>query len=143
MISDGSNLSEFFAYPDMKMHLPTLPQVVLASLLMASAGCATVPPFVSPTGRPVLLGFLMNGHTAKTEVLWKLGQPSGTFAAEEILTYRLGFESKNKGYRVVARATGASPWSSWQGAKYSLVLVFDNQGVLQKHSLVNINKSDP
>lgn len=110
--------------------------VVLAMFL---AGCATAPPI----DRSDLLGFLVDGSTAKTEVLSKLGLPSATFAEEEIFTYRLEYESKSKGYWVVGRETDASPWPIWSRANHSLVLVFNNQGVLEKHSLVNIKGINP
>ena len=109
------------------------------ALAMLLSGCATVPPL----GRSDLMNFLVDGNTAKAEVFSKLGRPSGTFAAEEIFTYRLGFDSKSKGYWVVGRETDTSPWPVWKCAKYSLVLVFNNQGVLEKHSLVDIRGIDP
>ena len=114
---------------------------VMASLILALllAGCATMPPL----GRPDLLDFLVDGNTPKAEVIRKLGRPSGTFEADEIFTYRLGFESKSKGYYVVERETDASPWPVWKCAKYSLVLVFNDRSILQTHSLVNIKVTGP
>ncbi len=62
-----------------------------------------------------------------------LGQPSGTFEQEKILTYRVGHHEK-QGYYVV----NLDQWSPWQLACYSLVLLFDDKGVLQKHKLVDV-----
>ncbi len=124
------------AHGDAGERMKAIASVVLALLV---AGCAAAPPI----DRSDLLGFLVDGNTAKTEVLSKLGRPSGTFAAEGIFTYRIEFESKSKGYWVVGRETDASPWPIWERANYSLVLVFNNQGVLEKHSLVNIKGINP
>ena len=41
----------------------------------------------------------------RTEAIITLGQPTGRFEAEKILTFRLGFEPRNNGYYVVERET--------------------------------------
>jgi hypothetical protein len=99
-------------------------------------GCATAPPL---KGRSDLLVFLTDEKTTRQEVIVALGQPSGRFESERIVTYRLGYEPKNNGYYVVEREAGPSGWPTWLRAKYSLVLVFDDAGVLRKHSLVEVN----
>ena len=103
----------------------------------ALAGCATPPPL---KGSPDLLNFLSDGKTAREEVIITLGQPSGRFEAEKILTYRLGYEPQNKGYAVVEREATGCGWPTWMAAKFSLVLVFDDAGILRKHSLVKVNQ---
>jgi hypothetical protein len=115
------------------MKTPILALVLSAAFL---AGCATTPPL---KGRADLLNFLADGTTTKPEAIVQLGQPSGRFEGEKILTYRLGFEPVPKGYYVVERETGPSGWPTWLHAKYSLVLVFDDAGVLRRHSLVEVN----
>ncbi len=107
--------------------------VLISGLLV---GCATTAPL---KGRADLLDFLLDGKTAREEVVLKLGQPSGKLEREDILTYRLGFEPKNKGFYVVEREAQPSGWPTWLLAKYSLVLVFDEAGVLRRHSLVEVN----
>lgn len=112
-----------------------LPFAVVLSLL---TGCATTE---SLRGRADLLDFLADGKTTREEVVLKLGQPSAQFQHENILTYRLNIEPKNHGYYVVGReAPTEFGWSTWSGVKYSLVLVFDEAGVLRKHSLVEVNR---
>ena len=69
--------------------------------------------------------------------MMNLGQPSARFEAERILTYQLAVPPKSEAYYVVERRTYPSGWPNL--AKYSLVLVFDEQGVLQKHSKVEVN----
>jgi len=100
------------------------------------AGCATSQPL---KGNANLPDFLADGKTSRAEVALKLGQPSGRFERENILTYRLGFEPKNKGHFVVEREARPEGWPTWLHARYSLVLVFDDNGVLRKHSLVEVN----
>jgi len=116
------------------MNTKTAITFLLAVLL---AGCATSAP---PKGRPDLLDFLVDGQSTRTEILTTLGQPAGRFEADHVITYRLGCEPKNRGYYVVEREARLSGWPTWTQAKFSLVLVFDPSGVLQKHSLVKVNK---
>jgi len=106
---------------------------------MALAGCANTPP-PPLKGSPDLLSFLSDGKSSRTEVITTLGQPSGQFESEKILTYRLGFEPRNNGYYVVERELVASGWPTWTDAKFSLVLIFDDAGILRRHSLVKVNK---
>jgi hypothetical protein len=49
--------------------------------------------------------FLSDGKTTRTEAIITLGQPTGRFEAEKILTFRLGFEPRNNGYFVVERSS--------------------------------------
>lgn len=99
-------------------------------------GCATTP----LQGRADLLNFLVEGQTKRANVILTLGQPSARFESDKVLTYRLGYEPKNHGYYVVERERPTeSGWPTWLRAKYSLVLVFDESGVLFKHSLVEVN----
>lgn len=100
--------------------------LALAGLL---AGCVTTPQLAAD---PRLLDFLQDGQTAKDTVILKLGQPSATLESGHILTYRLGQEKK-RGYYL--REAGAT---NWLELKYSLVLVFDARGVLERHSLVEV-----
>jgi len=105
-------------------------------LVLTLGACAAAP----LKGNATLLDFLMDGKTSRAEVLTTLGQPSGRFENDQILTYRLGFEAKNSGYYVVEREVmPTATWPTWMQAKYSLVLVFDDTGVLSKHSLVKVN----
>ena len=106
------------------------------TIMLLVVGCAAT----SLKGNPDLLAFLIDGRTTRAEVLNTLGEPSGHFEKDRILTYRLGFEPENKGYYVVEREIWRySDWPTWLQAKYSLVLEFDNAGVLQRQSLVRVN----
>lgn len=61
-----------------------LHSVGLAIVLLLN-GCATAPPL---RGHADLLNFITDGKTTKGEVLNSLGQPSGQFESEKILSYR-------------------------------------------------------
>jgi hypothetical protein len=104
-------------------------------LIVWLTGCTTTP----VKGRADLLAFLVDGTTTRETVLLQLGQPSGRFEHEKILTYRLGYEEKTKHYWLVERENSPTGWPTWLAARFSLVLVFDEQGVLRKHSLVEVN----
>jgi hypothetical protein len=107
------------------------PHLFLAVLLLGFAtGCGT--PTI-PGASHDLLGFLQIGQTTREAVLLKLGQPSAMLEQEKILTYRIG-EDKKQGYYLIS-PKAALPW---QAVRYSLVLVFDGSGVLQRQSLVPV-----
>jgi len=105
-----------------------IPSVLLLcfyfSLVM---GCATTTPF----SNKILLDFLEDGKTSKELVFLKLGQPTGTFIGERIITYKVGGDKEN-GFFILDRAVG------WTDSKYSLVLVFDDNLILHQHSLVQV-----
>ncbi len=112
----------------LKQYFPTM---VLAVGLLG-AGCTT-PNSTNPFhADPQLLAFIVDGQTTKEAVLLKLGQPSATLESEKYLTYRLGFDKK-EGYFLIERGP-----LGWYGVKYNLVLVFDAQGVVSRHSLVEV-----
>lgn len=96
-----------------------------AGACLLAAGCAT-----TPIGQSGLLDFLEPGRTTREQVFLTLGEPSATYQAEEILTYRLGRD--DGGYFLVDKRPG------FPGVMYSLVLAFDEAGLLRRHSLVTI-----
>ena len=101
----------------------------IASILISSivSGCMGS----KSIGNPALLEFITDGQTTRTETILQLGQPSANFESEKILTYRLGGNTQN-GYFI------AEPQKSWSNTNYSLVFVFNQDGILQSHSLVRI-----
>ena len=109
------------------LQVKDLKMLSILTLLMLLIGCATTGILTDKN----LLDFLEDGQTTKVAVVLKLGQPSGSFEKEKIITYKIGSDD-NKGYYLIDRPTG------WGGIKYSLVLIFDDNNVLQKHSLVQV-----
>jgi len=86
------------------------------------------------------LPFLADGKTKKIVVLSRLGRPSAEFQKGRIFTYRLQKDHKDvlrpvsqglDEFVIDRRLYGVKPM-------YSLVLIFDNDEILRRHSLVNI-----
>lgn len=101
-----------------------------AAMVFVLVSCATT---AVPGASPRLLDFLDVGRTTRRETVLKLGQPSASFESDSILTYRIGHESE-QGYYVIS----PKAMLPWQHVRYSLVLVFDNNGILEKKSIVNV-----
>lgn len=99
----------------------------ITAILLAFCSCATT----NSLSNKALLDFLEDGRTPKEMVFLKLGQPTGTYNGERIVTYKLGGD-KEKGYFLLDRVSG------WVDSKYSLVLVFDDNLILKQHSLVQV-----
>ena len=59
-----------------------------------------------------------------------LGEPSARYSPDGVVTYRL--QARPDGYRSVARSF------EWSPATHSLVLQFDESGVLLRHALVRV-----
>lgn len=93
--------------------------------MVLSVGCST-----APIGRGDLLDFLKDGASTKEDIFLQLGDPNATYEDSRILTYRLSRDEK--GWVVHGNAT------NWFGITANLVLVFDDQGVLRRHSLVQV-----
>ena len=99
--------------------------VFCASLALAGSGCATKYQQISVgSSAPEWLRLLEDGRTTESAVRAQLGEPARTFESGRVLTYRLG-----RRYRVV---------SDWDRTRFSLVLVFDADGTLERHSLLRV-----
>jgi hypothetical protein len=103
--------------------------VPVALVVVGLAACA---PRI-PGAAPDLLTFLRAGETTREEVVLKLGQPSASFEQERILTYRVGQDPKQGFFLIVPNRLD---W--WQNVRYSVVLVFDANGVLEKQRFVPV-----
>jgi hypothetical protein len=101
--------------------------ILLCFFFSLVVGCVTSTSF----SNKALLDFLEDGKTSKESVFLKLGQPTGAYNGERIITYKVGGD-KEKGYFILDRAVG------WTDSKYSLVLVFDEDLILRRHSLVQV-----
>jgi hypothetical protein len=101
--------------------------LAMAVLLAVLAGCST-----TPIGKRDLLDFLQDGKTTREDVFLRLAEPSATFESGRILTYRM---DEDEGGYTIKGAKGVK-WS----AKYSLVLSFDEKGILRRHALVRVQE---
>ena len=101
------------------------PRSAWALVLVLLGACAS-----TPFGQPDLLTFIEDGQTTREQVFLTLGEPSATYEDGRILTFRLARD--DGGYFLVEKAPG------FRSVKYSLVLAFDDAGLLRRHSLVAI-----
>jgi len=102
------------------------PVLAVATMVLLAQACATVD---KPSPDPHLLNFLREGQTKREDIALRFGPPSRTLEQERVLFYRLG--QNQKGYFI-----REARYENWAEVRHSLVLVLDEQGVLQKHSLV-------
>lgn len=109
-----------------KLHL------LLLACLWLMAGCASPDRAGKiPADERVNLDFLADHQTTKEEVIRMLGAPSRTLENERFLCYRLRRRGSGN-YSVIENA------GSWKSVHSSLVLVFNERGVLERHAMVNI-----
>jgi hypothetical protein len=108
--------------------------VVTIGLIVLFAGCATT------NGQrklePDLLAFLEDGHTVRSEVLERLGEPSSRLLRDAVICYRLHGDA-SRGFRVVPVKQVASIADD-KAVRWSLVLTFDAEGKLMRHALVGV-----
>jgi len=98
---------------------------LVACSLILLAGCAS-----TPVGRGDLLDFLTVGVSTREDVILKLGEPNSTYEDARILAYRL---SRDEGGWIILDQPHA-----WRSVRINLVVVFNDKGVLTRHSLVEV-----
>jgi len=99
-------------------------------LLSLLAGCGTVP----LRGQQGLLDFLTDGSTRREEVTTRLGEPTRCLRSGEICTYRVGHDEAGQYVKI---ESGGANWMDTDG---SVILVFDAEGVLRRHSVVRVRE---
>jgi outer membrane protein assembly factor BamE (lipoprotein component of BamABCDE complex) len=113
-------------------------RLAFGSLLGLALLLGCVPPVVPPEPQRLqqgLLAFLADGRTTREEVLLKLGTPLATFEGDRLWTYDFSWHPDGEWRRV--GVTVQSPWHyGFRPGACSLVLVFNAQGVVVRHSLV-------
>jgi hypothetical protein len=103
-----------------------------AVIVAALTACATTPP---PAGRRDLLDVVQAG-APRAEIVLRLGPPFATFEGERIMAWSIGEDAG--GYLV--SSTTRAPGGSRPFARHELVVVFDADGRVVKHSLVEVHK---
>ena len=98
---------------------------VLVGTLVLLVGCES-----PPVAKEELLAFLADGATARAQVHERLGEPSRRYEQSNLESYRVG--RRELGWFVHPGHDG------WTEARYSLVLEFDEQGLLKRHALVDV-----
>lgn len=121
-----------------RLALFLFPSAILLSILLVS-GCATPkvgvadPQILLSSG---LLSFLQDDVTTREEVVLKLGLPSAQIEGDTILMYQLMVEKDGTWHLVAPQWNPTAGLRSWSEGTGSLVLVFGENGILRKHSLV-------
>jgi hypothetical protein len=92
---------------------------------IAIMSCASM-----PRGKTDLLDFLRIGQTTRQDVYDHLGSPSRRYEEVFILTYRI---ARDRGGLFTEPYT-----KEWEGVRFSLVLAFDESGLLRKYAMVPI-----
>ena len=109
------------------------------ALIIMVASCAT-PHIQSNDTQPLsnskLLGFIQDGITTREEVVLKLGTPSAEFEGDKILTYQLRIDQAGNWHLIAPQISAATGFRAWRKETSSLVLVFEADGVLRKHNIV-------
>lgn len=108
---------------------------ILKTKIITSAYCVAVSIAIMscasmPRGKRDLLDFLQNGQTTRQDVYHHLGNPTRHYQGSRILTYRIGEDEG--GFFTVFYT------QDWEGIPFSLVLAFDDRGLLRKYSMVRV-----
>jgi hypothetical protein len=118
---------------DWKKHIQV---IILSALIIIAAGCAT--PRIQPVDPQIFLNselaFIKDGVTTREEVCLKLGVPTAQLEGDRILMFQFRADEEGKWQLVSPKFSGSL--RGWDRGTMSLVLVFGNGGVLQKHSTV-------
>jgi hypothetical protein len=126
--------------------IPRLQKVIYCLLfILLLTSCASTNKSIEQKWLP----FIEDGKTTKDEVILKLGESTGQFEDGRIFTYRMSFEriypAQEKLGERVPRVDIAREGMDWEVVfrvdhhktfQYSLVLVFDDSNILQKHRLL-------
>ena len=81
------------------------------------------------------LSFIRDGETTREQVLLRLGDPSGFFEDGRILTFAIAIDGEDV-LRILTRRMGTVDRVDWRPGIYSVVVVFDDAGVLERHSVI-------
>jgi hypothetical protein len=108
-----------------RLAIPLFFKWVTGVAVVVLLGCST-----TSIGQSQLLDFLEEGVTRKADVIRRLGDPSAIYDDSRTMTYRLAQD--DKGWIVRPKSVG------WHGIVSNLVVVFDDQDILKRHSLVRI-----
>ena len=99
--------------------------LVVVAIGLSACGSAPI------RGSATLLDFLKEDATTREQVIVELGDPTAAYDGSKIMTYRLNRD--DGGYYLVRNLS-----LGWANAPFSLVLVFDDKGLLRTRSIVAV-----
>lgn len=120
------------------MKLPTLVFAV-SCVGLWFCGCQSAPP---PPAASQLqdgaLSFVRDGRLSLDEAVLRLGVPTDHFEVDRILTYRIAYHQREGVVLLASRPVFEGDFAdlNWEKGQYSLVLVFDERGILKAHSIL-------
>ncbi|MDH3380411.1 MAG: hypothetical protein OEQ39_26130 [Gammaproteobacteria bacterium] len=124
----GDNLAGF------RLQSLTLAIFVLIAVLSVSCSTSTVQVVEPELGQNVL-EFVENGVTSKEDAVNRLGPPSSTFPADEVIIYWMCDQRTSYGEQL---RLGKHCLTELGGTRvYNLVLKFES-GVLTRHALIRV-----
>ena len=111
---------------------------ILSGILIILCGCTTTPETMPPPEEVMTaeLAFLQDGTISREDTLMRLGMPSATFEEGRILIYPLKLSEYGEWIIPPSRMHEPFPIRMWEANTYSLVLLFNDEGILQRHRLV-------
>jgi hypothetical protein len=116
--------------------------VFIVVIILITASCSNTLQIADTELENKYVPFIKDNVTTRDDIILKLGEPSWTFENGRIFTYRLWLDKsgirplvvdKRGSDSTLAYASIATP------RQYSLVLIFNANSTLDKHSLVRIN----
>lgn len=102
-------------------------RIALIVVAFGLSACGSAP----IRGSATLLDFLRENATTREQVILELGDPASTYDRSTIMTYKLNRDEG--GYYLVRDLS-----RGWANAPLSLVLVFDDKGVLKTRTVVAV-----
>jgi hypothetical protein len=116
---------------------------VLLLLAILSGGCVGASqrekPLTDEQARAFVDRYVRVGSTTMERAVLEIGRPSSVFEEGRIVTFRIGPTWDGKATDVVRGVTPEEP--GWWGSSYSLVLIADEAGIVQRTSLVPVRGS--
>lgn len=103
------------------------------------AACRTPP--VAPLPWDELearLPILAVESASRADFLLRLGPPSATFEGERVLAWRLALQAQELRPTALRVRPEEGACRSWEAAAYSLVVVFDEAGVVQRVAAISV-----
>lgn len=106
---------------------------------VACAACRTPPvtplPWEELTARLPILGI---EGASRADLLLRLGPPSAAFEGERVLAWRLDLDDRELRPTALRVRSEEGAGRSWEAADYSLVVVFDEAGVVQRSAAISV-----
>lgn len=117
-------------------------QLLLAVIVLV-CGCSVHSPVPALIHATRHLNDIVPEKTTREDILFRFGCPSGVFNDSSILTYRLtlsenGLENTGIEYYGKGNHDKNSMTKRWIVAKYNLIVVFNDQGTVNKWQLLKL-----